>query len=1506
MKKNIPSYFRSLMLSSLLVMMSLHSYASHVIGAELRYRYIPGTCDSYQIIVFLYGDCNIGSTPAFYGLPVSTPQVCIYDGATLDTSIYLNLPNPQCGTEVTPVCPDSLAYTTCNSTSYPISGIKKFIYTRTIWLSHRSSNWKFVYTSNNGPSGGSFTCGGSLTGITSSGAVGSGRSGSITNLTGGSNVQLITTLNNSFTNPRGTNSSPVLTVEPVPFYCNGYLNCYNPGAVDLYDTNALSEPSGDSMVFSLVPATNGTSSCGGAPGGPWPYVFPFSGAAPLNVVSPIAFDPTTGQLCFTPAAIQRSVVVYNIAEYINDTLGQMASYAGSGVAGYGGDSASALSASLNKPAGLALDGTGNLYFADYLNNRIRKISTSGMITTIAGTGVAGYSGDGASALLAKINHPIGVATDAAGNVYFADNGNNSVRKISVAGIITTVAGSPTGVAGSTGDLGPAVAALLNAPTGVFVDVANNLYISDYGNNTVRRVNPAGTITRIGGTIGVAGAGGDAGPANSATLNGPYGLYVDAAANVYVADANNNKIRMISAGAVISTVAGNSAGVGGMGTPGFGGDGGKALAAACQLNHPTGVFVDNKGNLLIADEYNNRVRVVNNCGYINTLDGSGTAGFAGDGLIPAAAEMDSLQFVVSDSKENLYISDRSNNRIREVIRNANINKTQVGTMQREMNFLVTTCSYTAPTGLIDSFYGAGVDTLNPHHVYACANSGSFVVRTNPTESDTTLTITVTATGIQTGFTFGVTNNNTNHPNDSVVGNTNVISPGTYTFYLTYTDNHCPLTGTTTEAFQVDILPVPTIRDSLISAATCSDSARFMIIPGGTGKPWTIKISHALFPFDTFSIIVNDTASFVDSLRPGSYNLTIFTDVSNQCAQNVFMKLDTSKFTISQIGVNPTYCGASNGYFVISGGMTPGKVDSVFYKLGSIWQPSSGFLVPPLITDTITGLKAALYDSVRAKEGLCYSNWLSQAISTAPVLTDPPFVYRNVTTKRPTKCGFCDGVDTLFGLHPGQLDTITYTYLPWGGTTPTKTSLIHSVGLDSMVVISGLCGGQYTNFVVNTAGVCADSLEGPFNLLAPGISAGFDTSIHYGCHGDTIMFTNLSAPAPDLTYHWFFGDGGTSTLTDPSHDYINTTANTVTIKLYVTNTKCVDSASITKTFDNNIHSGFTFTPDPFVCQDTLVTFTNTSSGTNPTYTWMFGDGSTSNAASPTHAYAHAGNYTITLVANENMIPVPQYYTPCFDTARQTIAVDSNSTVSIVVTDSVLCQGQQITLTGIYANSGDTQIAWSFGDGSMAYNRNPMKHSFDDTGSFTVNLSVLYRACPSSSATHSMHIFGYPSIYLGPDFTMCPGSAPVTIIDDRNQNNPYATWLWSTGETTAGISVVKPGTYVNVVTVNGCTASDTVNVQKDCYMNIPNVFSPNGDGTNDYFYPLQLLTKGLISFKMDIYNRWGQQIYETTKTDGKGWDGSFNNQQQPEGVYVYIIDATFDDGQTEHHTGNVTLIR
>ena len=194
----------------------------------------------------------------------------------------------------------------------------------------------------------------------------------------------------------------------------------------------------------------------------------------------------------------------------------------------------------------------------------------------------------------------------------------------------------------------------------------------------------------------------------------------------------------------------------------------------------------------------------------------------------------------------------------------------------------------------------------------------------------------------------------------------------------------------------------------------------------------------------------------------------------------------------------------------------------------------------------------------------------------------------------------------------------------------------------------------------------------------------------------------------------------------------------------------------------------------------------------------------------------------------------------------------------------------------------------------------------GSYNIIANAYYRACPGESAGRTLNVFAAPVINLGPDTAICAGSTAITLTDNINAGNSAARWLWNDGETTAGITVSAAGTYFSTVSVNGCSASDTVTVTDDCIVEVPRAFSPNGDGTNDYFNPRDYLAKGVSSFKMNIYNRWGQMIFETTNVDGRGWDGKFNGIDQTEDAYVYIIDATFIDGRRLHKQGNVTLLR
>jgi sugar lactone lactonase YvrE len=328
----------------------------------------------------------------------------------------------------------------------------------------------------------------------------------------------------------------------------------------------------------------------------------------------------------------------------------------------------ALSAAITQPQRVTVDGSGNVYFT--ASNAVFKLSPSGTLTLVAGTGRIGYAGDGGPALQAQFNNPQGIAVDHSGNIYVADTGNSLIRIITPDGNINLFAGNVVygvPIVGWTGDLGPAVGATLDLPVGLAVDGAGDLYIADSANNAIREVTVGGTISTIAGLGPTApGFSGDTTAAVAANLNGPLDVTVDSSNNVYIADTNNANVREITASTgVINTIAGSTAIVSGAVVLAFGyaGDGGTAITAT--LAGPAGVAIDSSGNIYIATYADNRIRVVNSTGIINTFAGNSAYGFAGDGGPALSAQLSSPRGICLDASANLYFADRWNNRIRKI-------------------------------------------------------------------------------------------------------------------------------------------------------------------------------------------------------------------------------------------------------------------------------------------------------------------------------------------------------------------------------------------------------------------------------------------------------------------------------------------------------------------------------------------------------------------------------------------------------------------------------------------------------------------------------------------------------------------------------------------------------------------------------------------------------------------------------------------------------------------------
>lgn len=332
-------------------------------------------------------------------------------------------------------------------------------------------------------------------------------------------------------------------------------------------------------------------------------------------------------------------------------------FAGTGTSGYSGYGGPATAAELASPYATAADGSGNVYITDIGNNRVLKVAASGIITTIAGNGSVFSSGsDGGLATATGINGPRGVAVDRTGNVYISD-GNGRIRKINTLGIITTIAG--TGTYGFSGDGGPATAAEMQPVEGIAVDTLGNVYIADCGNNRIRKITTSGTITTIAGN-GIAGYSGYGGPATAAELSHPLGIAVAENGNIYIADYGNNRIeKLVQSTGVITTVAGN----GTTGSSILAGDG--VLATDAEIWNPIAVAISRTGNLYIAAAGTMAIRQVNTVGLLTTVAGNGIYGYTGENGSATAAEITPPYGVAVDISGNVYFTSPDGSRVRKV-------------------------------------------------------------------------------------------------------------------------------------------------------------------------------------------------------------------------------------------------------------------------------------------------------------------------------------------------------------------------------------------------------------------------------------------------------------------------------------------------------------------------------------------------------------------------------------------------------------------------------------------------------------------------------------------------------------------------------------------------------------------------------------------------------------------------------------------------------------------------
>ena len=1179
-----------------------------------------------------------------------------------------------------------------------------------------------------------------------------------------------------------------------------------------------------------------------------------------------------------------------------NTSGIISSVVGNGTNAFSGDGGQATAASLFTPGGMVFDASGNLYVADGNNNRIRKVNTAGIINSVAGNGTGAYSGDGGQATAAALWNPTDVAIDALGNLYISESANNTIRKVTTAGIISTFAGGALG--GYGGDGGQATAAKLNTPRDITFDAAGNLYIADSDNMRIRKVSTSGIITTIAGT-GTQSFGGDGGVATAAKLNQPFGINFDAAGNLYIGDEGNNRIRKINTAGIITTIAGGGSSLG---------DG--WLATAAQLSIPEFASSSATGYIYISDTYHNRIRrisppltvTVNSSticvGGSTTLTASGGTTYSwspSTGLSTAAGSV-----VVANPTVTTNYS---------VVATSGI---AMGGAIATVTVYPSALVVNSPSICIGStatltISGASTYSWSPA-TNLSASTGSVVVAT-PT-ANTTYTITgtmnsCTATAISTvtvnplpipSFTTNavckgapITFNNTT-PNQGLISKwhwdfgdgittSTLASPSSYT-YAAAGIYSVVLTATTALGCSNSITNTVTVHANpsaqgsfynacLGSASNFTDASAINNPSGlndaitnwswnfGDGYNSTLPApSHTYAACGIYSVALtvksnfnctntmyaNDTVFCLPTVSaPPSFSICPGTPVNN------------TQTTFTVTGAAPQYGTPETIYFVNNPNPTTKThggiplADTVGYNSIPNYNAIAQNLSCGLLIDTIYGYAVTVSNGSLG----CIGNSATFTISVYPTPT--------VTT-----------INDVTVCANDMVPSATFNGCPLGETfswTNSNTSIgLTSSGLGNIAAFPGQNTGSMPNIgtvdVTPLANGCS-GLQSTFTITVnplPGITI---TSPAPYCPGDLISATDYNintTPVSGVTYTWTatnytnIGMPASGTGAAPNTAYsapVNISlTNQVGVVSYTPMLHGCIGATTTETITIKPTPIMQTIPNQYWCpgsNTSAVTFATQPVSASTTYNWSYDTGAGIPSIGNSNMFPSlptSNNGLTTLIAT---VTVAATLNNCIGPdATFYISVYPNPIAKFMGSHTSVCDGHPITFTDeSVAGNGNTinQWAWDFNnDGSIDASAQNPNYTMGGSGSFPVTLLVGTNSVPSCTAqvTEQVYVNPIPVVAFTGD-TLSGCSVLSTNFADMSTvaNGTISSWNWNFGNGNTSNTQLPPSQHYinNSTSVNAYfTVSLTVISDSGC---------SNTATKPNYIDVLACATNGIQSF-------------------------------------------------------------